>query len=639
MTAWAQNSQRSPLVAERRLDVVERYNTTFDTLESFRGSSFAGKKCVIERAVINGPVINMTLHETGTTGGAQTTTGDRFTALAAGEIINAGGVGFALPSKHKPSLEDFGAVGDGVADDTMAIVHLSEYIEAKGSYVTAKLKSARYKFKPADHYSTANAWRFAVEMVDVHHIEIIGNGAVFMQDIPGGWTVADPANNGNEEGPIQFRSTGDGTCYKIKLCDFDVEMVKLAYSGGVGDGSAHGVTLRGVKKYKLKNVNVTGAPTDGIYCGATYSDTYGGDEGRIIDCSSDGANRNGLSIVKNNNVKILRGAYVNSSGGSFRCGIDLEPNGVEIQNNILVSGVTMSGNAGRGITAIRSTNVKITGCDIFNNGREIAVDGACARVIVAHNNISPNETAGLGIDVGTTNSDVDICGNTIYMGGVPNYHIRVGFAGAANNIRVRGNTLTGEGGVFVASGGICDVRDNTHDVKIINGSTLDTNVFAWQIDGANARVDNNTINIDPSVTWAGVQNKFKVSLGTANNNRFRSHSDAVCNMLSRTSAWLCEYGYNDWSEYFFYDEGLSSDAFRIKRKGWGIRYDGDVTYNGRIVIGGFLRTTNINAHDNQVGDIVFNYATTSGNPIAYRCTVAGTVGVSAGTWVGMWNKS
>ncbi len=148
--------------------------------------------------------------------------------------------------------------------------------------------------------------------------------------------------------------------------------------------------------------------------------------------------------------------------------------------------------------------------------------------------------------------------------------------------------------------------------------------------------------IDASITWTGTKNNFQLVNGYAEGNIFTSHSGAVCSIISRSASFPAKYGFNNFSTYFFYDENLTS-AFRILGPGAGVQYvqDGSPGTNGgaRIVTGAFSRTTNINAQDNQVGDITYNYTTTSGNPIAYRCTVAGVAGVSAGTWVGLWNKS
>ena len=541
------------------------------------------------------------------------------------------------------SVEDFGATGDGVTDDTLAIVAASAYVESLGGNVKLVYPAGRYIFSPQNHYSSAYAWRQAVEMVDVTNVTIEGYGATLVQLIPGSWTVGSGAIYGNEEGPIQFRSSGNGTCSNISILGISVEMTKIAYSAGVGDGNAHGIALRGVHNYKLKDCVVTNAPTDNIYIGATYSDTYSGNYGEIINCTSDGANRNCLSVVQNDNVKIIGGFYTNADGGSMQAGIDLEPDSGQNQSNILVQGVTISGNTNRGITSIRSSNVKIVNCDIFNNGSDVTVEGSSSRVRIENNNITTSQTFGLGVNVvGNYNTDIDIIDNTIHMAGVPNFHIRVGYGGATGmrNVRILGNTLIGEGGIDIRHvTGVCDIERNSHDVRIINGSTSDTNLFQWYIECTNAEVNDNDIRIDSTVTWTGTQNKFQIVYGNANDNKFTSHSGAVCVMYSRMTQWPVQFGENEWSTYFYYDEGLSNDAFRIKRKGYGIKYEGDVTYGRRIVTGGYARTTNINAVDNQVGDIAYNYGTTSGNPVAYRCTVAGVAGVSAGTWVGIWNAA
>lgn len=114
-------------------DAIEARAVRFSDLEAFRASSFSGPEAIIEAANAGTTTGRMILKATGTTGGTQTTTGNRFSALASGEIINAGGFGFALDANQPITPYTFGGVGDGVTDDYAALDALKDYAVSTGS--------------------------------------------------------------------------------------------------------------------------------------------------------------------------------------------------------------------------------------------------------------------------------------------------------------------------------------------------------------------------------------------------------------------------------------------------------------------------------------------------------------------------
>lgn len=554
-------------------------------------------------------------------------------------------VSYSMIQGAPVSALDFGAVGDGVTDNTLAIAAMMAFVNNQKTNVEIVFPAGVYVYSPNLHYSSANAWRFAVELVDVSYVTLSGYGATLKQVIPSGWIVGDPANYGNDEGAIQFRSIGDSTCHNIVVKGITCEMTKLTYSAGTGDGASFGIAMRGVKNYVVSDCNVTNASTDGIYCGPTYSDTYGGSYGKISNCFVNLSNRNGLSIVQNSFVQIVGGSYTNSTGGSFQAGIDLEPNASGTQSNISISDVYVGGNALRGIAAIRTSYATIENCTFDKNTKDVTIEGSASFINVVDNTFKCNA---IGIDTSGTNvTNIKIQDNNFYAPDAITYFIRMNFFGGSGhaNYTIQDNSLNGQSGIYVGTiTGYCDVVGNMHFANIPSGGSTGSNAFTWASISPVLRLKNNTIIIDSTITWSGTQVKFAVANGWAEGNKFISHSGAVGYMNSRTPAYPIEYGQNEWSQYFYYQE-LNATGFTIKGKGTGIAFQGDGgpaaggTYGARVVIGGYARTTNINATDNQVGDVTYFFSDTSGNPIAYRCTVAGVAGSSAGTWVGLWNKT
>ena len=104
----------------------------FSSLEALRASTGTYDYVTVLAANEGGSTGRMELYATGTTGGTPTVTGDRFSALADGTLTNAGGIEFALDTSQIVTPYMFGAVWDGVADDTIPVRLNRDYVVARG---------------------------------------------------------------------------------------------------------------------------------------------------------------------------------------------------------------------------------------------------------------------------------------------------------------------------------------------------------------------------------------------------------------------------------------------------------------------------------------------------------------------------
>jgi hypothetical protein len=119
----------------------------------------------------------------------------------------------------------------------------------------------------------------------------------------------------------------------------------------------------------IKGVLLKNAGGDGIYL-------FGGSGNIIKDVITDGSNRNGVSVIKHDNLRISDSTFKNSSGGAAtgtlngpHAGIDFEPNGpTHNLTDIQVSNCIFSGNAKSNILVslqhLGGTGVGST-CDIW----------------------------------------------------------------------------------------------------------------------------------------------------------------------------------------------------------------------------------------------------------------------------------
>jgi hypothetical protein len=122
-----------------------------------------------------------------------------------------------------------------------------------------------------------------------------------------------------------------------------LEMIKAEYVTGE---DRHGLALfSGCSNVTVYDLTVRDTGGDGFY--------VNGYNISLINCTSDNARRNGLSIVQGETINIIGGEYKNTSGAAPQYGIDIEPNAAtDTLYNINILGVTTSGNVKGGISCV-----------------------------------------------------------------------------------------------------------------------------------------------------------------------------------------------------------------------------------------------------------------------------------------------
>jgi hypothetical protein len=139
---------------------------------------------------------------------------------------------------------------------------------------------------------------------------------------------------------------------------------------------AHNVMLVSSRRFAFLGVRSINAVTDGYYVSASDRadpGTYASD-GAFVNCSADLGYRQGMSIINARRIKILGGSFSRTNGTPPQAGLDVEANpgsALPGNSNIIVFGVTFSGNAGRGISlgpeTERPEDVTIRHCRFTEN--------------------------------------------------------------------------------------------------------------------------------------------------------------------------------------------------------------------------------------------------------------------------------
>lgn len=285
---------------------------------------------------------------------------------------NADGTHAAIPAvtaidARVTVLEDGGeipsAVGDGVADDRAAI---QAYLDSKAGGI-AYIPAGTYAVTPTT----------------------VGSG---FSDSLGALVI--PSNTTIILHPIAIIQAKSGTTWNQRGILEIKEKTGVKIYGGTIDGNKAGVSGGGIlnvmiydsSKILIDGVTSKNAPGssaagalagDGFYLGGT-SGLGGAVDVTIQNCIADANVRQGLSIVRASNFKILNSKFINTSGSDPGAGIDMEANAGGRVTDGLISGNYIAGN-NRGIDmtanadADRPYRVTIENNTILNNRTQAIV--------------------------------------------------------------------------------------------------------------------------------------------------------------------------------------------------------------------------------------------------------------------------
>lgn len=199
------------------------------------------------------------------------------------------------------SVKDFGAVGDGVADDTAAI--------------QAAVNASTQVYLPAGTYKCDG-----IVTLDANS-NLFGAGR-------GATRIVRNGTNSASVG-VLYAESGSSTTFieniTIRDMTLDGQVATLGFSA-----FRHLVSLNGVRNVVIERVEFVGFRGDGLYVGSGVS---GGIERHNVnvtvrDCLFDGVNsdnRNGISVIDGDGVTIQCNTFRNCSRNNMPGPIDIEP--------------------------------------------------------------------------------------------------------------------------------------------------------------------------------------------------------------------------------------------------------------------------------------------------------------------------
>lgn len=268
----------------------------------------------------------------------------------AGTAGGGGGVGTCVPQYPAPEVDvsTYGAVGDGVTDDTSALQSALAALEADGG--TLVLEAGKT-------YLVSDL----LEIVDGSGFGIRGNGATLKV------AAGTPTDN---HCPLSFRR-----CSSFVVADLTVDGNRENRTPEES-GGGHNVRIRACSDFLFCRVTSDNATTDGFYVAPTDNADVGTfpADGIIQECHADNNFRQGMSIINARRLQVIDSSFTHTHGTSPQAGVDIEPNSGSADpgaEHVLFRGCLFEGNEGYGLTmggaAATTDRLTVEGCTFRAN--------------------------------------------------------------------------------------------------------------------------------------------------------------------------------------------------------------------------------------------------------------------------------
>lgn len=265
------------------------------------------------------------------------------------------------------SVKDFGAVGDGVTDDTAAFVAAFREINAQGRgrlFIPKSTGAYRIKWSSAHLPFATNNNRFGI--ADCNGVEVYSDGATIK--------ILDGARCGFTTGTAEDKDQAYGL-YFVRCTNVTVRGITLDgnlpnLSIGTVDGAALGLCFNGCKGVDVSNVECYDFGTDGTNIQSIGN--YECERVTFTNVKSIRSRRQGLSITGLKHAALINCEFSDTGQGAFstapKAGIDFEPISGMVCENVTLTNCRFSNNAGTALVCdagvARTKNVSMYGGSI-----------------------------------------------------------------------------------------------------------------------------------------------------------------------------------------------------------------------------------------------------------------------------------
>ena len=268
------------------------------------------------------------------------------------------------------NVRDYGAVGNGVHDDTAAIQAAINALPADGGTVLV----------PPGTY-----------MIDTTRKVNLRSSMLLMMD-PDAILKAKPASVARH----YILYVNGKTDVEIAGGQLLGERDTHTYLTTGTDEWGHGIQILGGRGVTIRDLRVSRCTGDGVCIGGGSSDVV------IANIVSTQNRRQGLSITNCSNIRVHESEFSHTQGTAPECGIDLEPDDGYTCSDVVIEDCRLNDNAKYGINIWkRVSRVTIARCMIESNGSLGMSTYGCSNIRMFSNTLRYNSATGVVYNDGT----------------------------------------------------------------------------------------------------------------------------------------------------------------------------------------------------------------------------------------------
>lgn len=277
--------------------------------------------------------------------------------------------------KTRLNVRNYGAIGNGIKDDTDAFQRAIDALPQDGGTV----------FVPSGNYLING------DLKDVNKADVPGNCIRLRSNMH--LELASDAIL--KAKPTDAYATR--IIYAYLVNDVEISGGKLIGERGEHMSNTgeygHGIHIKGCNGVTIRNIHLSNFWGDGVCIGSVLvagRQRIRSNDVVIDSIISTNNRRQGLSIGPATNVQVWNSEFSNTNGTAPQCGIDIEPEKGQFTDNVLIQNCVMKNNHAYGILLWkRVSNVTIKHCEIVGNNSGVVCE-APAITNLAFNQIHNN---------------------------------------------------------------------------------------------------------------------------------------------------------------------------------------------------------------------------------------------------------
>jgi hypothetical protein len=326
-------------------------------------------------------------------------------------------VTYSMISGASANVKDFGAVGDGVADDTAEI---QAAIDSGAASVY--FPAGTYLVKGADTFNS-------VVLAGVSNQMLYGEGAASVLKL-GAHTV-------QAHRMLRLENVSN-----VQIFDLMFDGNKNQQTDPI-DEQSHCIFTTDADNIIVKNCFLKNAKGDGILI---YGLSNPGSTNVLVDgCTFDGNVRQGVSIVRGKNIRIIGNDIGNTTGNNPGAGIDIEADnaGATLEQISVVGNNIHDNYWGVFMNELAPANNIVIDGNTFENNRSAPIMCRGQNIVISNNAIYPvglvNPSAAIELQ---SCDEVTVVGNTIVGGYDANERGGIRIWGGTNFISIVGNNIS-----------------------------------------------------------------------------------------------------------------------------------------------------------------------------------------------------